>query len=66
MTGSRGGSSTVTPAGQLRKTVYFSPAEWAAMERECRQRRDREGGQFGVATLLGEIVRARYGLRRDR
>ena len=31
----RGGTTTVTGAGLVRKTLYFSPAEWEAIRREA-------------------------------
>jgi hypothetical protein len=32
--GPRGGATTVTTAGLVRKTVYFDPDEWRAIRRE--------------------------------
>ncbi len=37
--GPLGGRSTVTQAGKLRKTVYFTPEQWSRLQRRAREGR---------------------------
>ena len=50
--GPRGGRTTVTPGGMLKKTVYFDPEEWAALKKKSYEE-DRP-----ISEIIREILRA--------
>jgi hypothetical protein len=54
--GPRGGKTTVTPGGLLKKTVYLDPEEWAALKRRSYEE-DRP-----VSEIIRELVRHGLGL----
>lgn len=54
--GPRGGRTTVTPGGMLKKTVYFDPEEWAALKKKSYEE-DRP-----ISEIIREILRAGLGL----
>ena len=49
--GPRGGKTTVTPGGLLKKTVYLDPEEWAALKKKSYEE-DRP-----VSEILREVIR---------
>lgn len=51
MTGPRGGKTTFTPGGLLKKTIYFEPEEWEALrERSYREQRP-------ISELIRSLIR---------
>jgi hypothetical protein len=54
--GPRGGKTTVTPGGLLKKTVYLDPEEWAALKKKSYEE-DRP-----VSEILRQLIRRGLGL----
>lgn len=57
--GPRGGKTTVTPGGLLKKTVYLDPEEWAALKKKSYEE-DRP-----VSDILRELVRRGLGFSEE-
>jgi hypothetical protein len=55
--GPRGGATTVTTAGLVRKTVYFDPEEWDAIRREAYE------GDLAYTEIVRRAVRRALGMR---
>lgn len=55
--GPRGGATTVTDAGLVRKTVYFDPEEWEAIRREAYK------GEMAYTDIVRRAVRRALGMR---
>jgi hypothetical protein len=55
-TGPRGGTTTLTAGGLLKKTLYFDPEEWAALRKKSYEE-DRP-----ISEILRELVRSALGL----
>ena len=54
--GPRGGATTVTDAGLVRKTVYFDPEEWDAIRREAYK------GDLAYTEIVRRAVRRALGV----
>jgi len=50
-TGPRGGTTTISKSGLLRKTVYFYPDEWEALRKLAHEQ------ERGFAEIVREAVR---------
>lgn len=56
MTGPRGGKTTFTPGGLLKKTIYLEPDEWEALrEKSFREQRP-------ISELIRALIRNGLGL----
>ena len=56
LTGPRGGKTTLTPGGLLKKTIYLEPDEWEALrERSYREQRP-------ISELIRNLIRDGLGL----
>lgn len=54
--GPRGGKTTISPGGLMRKTFYLGPEEEEQLRQEAFRLRRSEGD------IVRELIRARYGL----
>jgi len=54
--GPRGGKSTTTSGGLLKKTIYFDPEEWQALRKKSYEE------EHPVSEIVRELVRDGLGL----
>jgi hypothetical protein len=52
MTGPRGGKTTQTAGGLLKKTIYFEPEEWMALRKKSYEE------NRPISEIIRELIRA--------